>query len=199
MHYFPEQLRYIQNHGVHSMPLRLFMLDFILQLQIWQQQGDRLLVFIDMNEHVLRSQLATRLLKMGLLEGTHTSWGMTESHTHVRGTEPIDGVWFTVDLEVMCTTQLSFHEGEGNHRSVIVDISTKFAIGKQELCVVHPYGCCLSSRNEQMWAKYISCLKGQMTIHNMVDCLGECEEQIMTYPAPERTRGQMQRIDSQMV
>jgi hypothetical protein len=175
------------------------MVDFIAQLQVWQRQGDRLLVFIDMNEHGLRGRLATQLLKMGLLEETHTIWGMTEPHTYVHGTEPIDGVWLTPDLEVMCTTQLSFYEGVGNLCFIIVDISTKLVIGKQECHVVHTHGRCLSSRNERALAKYILYLEEQMTIHKMVDCLGECKEQIMTYPAPERARGQMQRIDSQMV
>jgi hypothetical protein len=33
----------------------------------------------------------------------------------------------------------------------------------------------------------------------MVDCLEECKQQVVTYPAPEKARGQMQGIDSQMV
>jgi hypothetical protein len=175
------------------------MVDFIAQLQVWQRQGDRLLVFIDMNKHVLRGRLATLLFKMGLLETTHTSKGVTEPPTYIRGNKPINGVWFTPDLEVMCTTQLLFHEGVGDHCSVIVDISTKLAIGKQEFRMVHPHGCRLSSRNDQARAKYISYLKGQMRIHKMVDCLEECKQQIVTYPAPEKARGQMQGIDSQMV
>jgi hypothetical protein len=87
------------------------MINFIAQLQVWKRQGDRLLVFIDMNEHVLRGRLAILLFKMGLLEETHTSWGVTEPHTYVRGNKPINGVWFTPDLEVMCTMQLLFHKG----------------------------------------------------------------------------------------
>jgi hypothetical protein len=47
--------------------------------------------------------------------------------------------------------------------------------------------------------KYISYLEGYMRIHKMVDCLEEWEQQIVTYPAPEKARGQMQGIDSQMV
>jgi hypothetical protein len=175
------------------------MINFIAQLQVWKRQGDRLLVFIDMNEHVLRGCLATLLFKMGLLEATHTSWGVTEPHTYIRGNKPIDGVWLTPDLEVMCTTQLSFHKGVGDHCSVIVDISTRLVIGKQEFHMVHPHGCCLSSRNKWALANYVSYLKGQMRIHKMVDCFEECKQQIVTYPAPEKACGQMQEIDSQMV
>jgi hypothetical protein len=46
-------------------------MDFLAQLQVWQRQGDWLLIFMDMNEHVLRSSVARRLLSMGLVEATH--------------------------------------------------------------------------------------------------------------------------------
>ncbi len=44
---YQQQLRYIQTHGLDSTPLRLFTVDLVAQLQVWQCQGDRLLLFID--------------------------------------------------------------------------------------------------------------------------------------------------------
>ena len=61
----------IQNNNLSHAPSQLFVIDFVAQLQVWQRQGGRLLIFIDMNEHVLRRQLAKRMLKMGLIEATH--------------------------------------------------------------------------------------------------------------------------------
>jgi len=66
--------------------------DFLAQLQVWQRQGDRLLIFMDMNEHVLRRTVARYLLKMGLVEATHQHWGTEEPHTFIGGVDPIDGV-----------------------------------------------------------------------------------------------------------
>ncbi len=76
--------------------------------------------------------LAKYLLNMGLHEATQANWGSLEPHTYVRGTEPIDGVWFLPELEITLTIQLSFHEGVGDHITVLVDVSTISAIGKQE-------------------------------------------------------------------
>jgi hypothetical protein len=75
------------------MPSRLFTVDFVAQLQVWQRQGDRLLVFMNMNEHILTGRVACRLLAMGLRKAMHSQWGETEPHTYVRGLEPIDAVW----------------------------------------------------------------------------------------------------------
>ncbi len=100
---YQQQLRYIQNHGLDSTPLRLFTVDFITQLQVWQCQGARLLVFMDMNKHILTGCVARRLLAMGLCKATHSHWGETEPHTYVRGLEPINAVWYSQDLEVIST------------------------------------------------------------------------------------------------
>jgi hypothetical protein len=85
-----------------------------------------------MNKHVLTRHLPKYMTKIGFKEATHREWGINEPHTYFRGTEPIDGVWHLHNLEITVTLQLSFHEGVGDHRSVIVDITTASAIGKQD-------------------------------------------------------------------
>ncbi len=85
-----------------------------------------------MSKHVLTGHLAKYMTKIGLKEATHQEWGINEPHTYLRGTEPIDGVWHSHNLEITATLQLSFHEGVGDHRSVIVDITAATAIGKQD-------------------------------------------------------------------
>jgi hypothetical protein len=120
------------------------MTNFLAMLQVWHQQGDRLLIFIDMNEHILNGPLAKCMLRMGLEKATHQHWQDIEPHTYVGGKEPIDAVFHTLDLKVTSTLQLSFHEGVGDHRTVLVDISTWSAIGKQEFQVVHPHARRLS-------------------------------------------------------
>ncbi len=55
---FQQQLQYIQNHHLSTTLRRLFTIDFLATLQVWHQQGDRLLIFMDMNEHILNGPLA---------------------------------------------------------------------------------------------------------------------------------------------
>jgi hypothetical protein len=97
-----------------------------------------LLIFMDMNEHALRGTVAHYLLSMGLVEATHQHWGEEEPHTFIGGVDPIDGVWHTPNLEVSALVQLSFHEGLGDHRTVLVNVTTQSAIGKHEFRVVRP-------------------------------------------------------------
>jgi hypothetical protein len=102
-------------------------------------------------------------------------------------------------MEITATLQLSFHEGVGDHRSVIVDITTASEIGKQDFQVIHPSARCLSSRNERTRSKYIDHLEQQMDTHQMVDRLRICEEQTLTYPASMEVKERLQPLDRQMV
>jgi hypothetical protein len=135
---YQQQVRCIKNNGFELSPSRLFIVNFVAQLQVWQQEGDRLLIFMDINEHISRGNLAKYLRNMGLQEATQPNWGTSEPHTYVRGTELIEAVQFLPELTITLIMQLSFHKGVGNHRTVLMDISTKSAIGKQEFCMAHP-------------------------------------------------------------
>jgi hypothetical protein len=195
---YHQQLQYIQNHGLDATPLCLFTVDFIAQLQIWQCQGDRLLIFMDMNTHILTGCVARRLLTMGLREATHSKWEGMEPHKYVCGLEPINAVWHSQDLDLVSTLQLSFHEGVGNHCLVLVDITTQSAISKQEFKVVHPHGRHLSSMNNAVRTRYLRHLETQMRTHRMIERLSACEQRISTYPAPADTIKSMQTLDVQM-
>ncbi len=137
--------------------------------------------------------------KMGLREATHQVWGINEPHTYFHGMELINGVWHLHNLEVTATLLLSFHEGVGDHRSAIVDVTTTSAIGKQEFRVIHPSARRLSSGNVCARSKYIAHLEQQMDIHRMVNRLRMCKEQALTYPAPTNVQKQMQQMDRQVV
>jgi hypothetical protein len=137
-----------------------------------------------MNEHVLTGCVARRLLAMGLCEAMQSQWGEMEPHTYVHGLEPNNAVWHSQDLEVASTLQLSFHEGVGDQRLVLVDITAHSTIGKQEFKVVHPHGRCLSSQSEGTRTRYLQHLETQMRNHRMVEHLSICEQRIITYSAP---------------
>jgi hypothetical protein len=128
---YQQQVQYIQHHNLDLLPACLFVVNFIAQLQTWQKQGNHLLIFINMNEHILKGHLAWYMLKMGLAEATHQVWETKEPRMYFGGMEPIDRVWHSHNLDITLTLQLSFHEGVRDHQSVIVDITTALAIGKQ--------------------------------------------------------------------
>ena len=129
---------------------------------------------------------------MGLIKATHRNWGNEEPHTFIRGVDPIDGVWHTPDLDVSTVLQLSFHEGLGSHRTVLVDVTTHSAIGKHEFKVIQPNACTLNSTNTKVWSWYILNLEKQMAIHRMTEPLEVCGRSITCFPTSEANKKTMQ-------
>jgi hypothetical protein len=83
-----------------------------------------------MNEHILTGNLPRELLGLDLQEATHEHWEDLEPRTFVYGDgKPINSVYHTPDSTITALMQLSFHKGVGDHRTVLVDISTESAIG----------------------------------------------------------------------
>jgi hypothetical protein len=69
---------YIQAHGLTCTPRELFQEDILSAIRRWIEHGDRILIFIDMNEHILTGHLAKAFQCLGLLEATHLNWKGSE-------------------------------------------------------------------------------------------------------------------------
>ena len=161
-------MRYTQTNRITQSPRELFLADFIHQLQQWQATGDHLLIFADMNEHVLTGPLTQRLLSLGLEEAAHKSWGNLEPHTYIDGTRPIDAVYHSPEIKITATMQLSFHKGVGDHRTVLVDVSSRSLIGKYDFkMLVRPIAQRLTTSNSSAMKCYIHYIEREVKARNL--------------------------------
>jgi hypothetical protein len=143
-------------HGIPGTPQSLYQADMVAAITKWMEKGERNIIFIDMNEHSLHGVLPKEFLHLGLQEAAHTHWEGPELQMYVYGDgNPIDGVYHTSYLEIMSLIQLLFHKGIGDHRTVIIDITTSLAIGKFEKRVVPLQARCLATRNENSVKSYL--------------------------------------------
>ncbi len=126
-------------------------------------------MFIDINKHILTGTLAQEFFKLGLVKATHAQWHGEEPHTYIDGSVPIDGVYHSPNLEVMAIVQLSFHDGVGNHRTVLVDVTTRLAIGHQEFRVVRLLARKLSTKNKASTKTYLKRMVTEFDRHKLVD------------------------------
>ncbi len=109
-----------------------------------------------MNKHILTGHLAKAFQCLGLLEATNLNWKGSEPQTFVFGKgEPINGMYHSLELEITLIMQLSFHEGVGDHKTTLVDVTTRSVIGKLEKRVVMPQARKLSTKNEKSVKEYI--------------------------------------------
>jgi hypothetical protein len=114
-----QQVRYCQIYDIEASPRELFESDLLWQLEQWRSAGERLIVMMDANTHVLTGRLSRNLTRdtLNLREITKSFLGELCPYTHSRGSIPIDGVWATEDISVTAVKWLSFEESPGDHRA----------------------------------------------------------------------------------
>ena len=178
-------------------PYELFCTDFTTAIKQWQTAGERLLILIDMNEHVLQGYLARILLELGLSEATHESWGEQEPNTHISGSKPIDGVYHSPNLEVTSTLLLSFHEGVGNHRTVLIDITARSLLGTEGHRIVRPPARRLATSNNKAVNKFNKYVERKLQEHRLHERLVTVSIILQKNPQDGNGRRLLEVIDSQ--
>lgn len=103
--------------------------------------------------------------------------------------------YHTKNLEVVSTMQLSFHESVGDHRTVLVDISTQSMIGKDSFKVVRPQACCLMMANEGAIRRYILHLEQSIAHHRLADQQERLYQNFTEGMSSDEVTSGMEKID----
>ncbi len=72
-------------------------------LKQWREEGDRLIVCIDVNEDIYKNLIGKTLTDtegLNMVEAVREFTGKKIRPTFFRGSKPIDGIWITADIIV---------------------------------------------------------------------------------------------------
>ena len=136
-------------------------------------QGDRIILMMDANEHVLNGTLCRRLreedLVLDLEEISQKVWGGQEINTHIDGSKPIDGVWVSCSLEIGGCLILPFSQSVGDHRSMLFEVTSRSLLGVYENRVVRAECRRLNTQTLSL-GRYNAVLERLMATHRLVEC-----------------------------
>lgn len=199
---YQQQLRAMQDAGLSGSPRSLFEKDFVRQCKQWRKEGDRLFLFVDANEHVTKGRLFSLLGQDGIEieEASNRYWGRTPPHTFINGTDPIDGVGKSKEVEIVNFAMLPFSQSPGDHRTFIVDISTRSMIGKFQYKIQRPVSRRLVTSNVRCTREYKRLVEIQFELHRIPDRMQALENltQMVGRPTPEWLEVMMQKIHKQI-
>ena len=130
---YQQQRRYfINKEHDDTCPRKRFLQDLLALLKGWREQGDRIIVCMDANEHIYQKSIGKALmdvdgLRMREVVGEFT--GQKIGPTYFRGSKPIDAVWATSDVEVVGACVMPAGFGVGDHRLFQVDFRASSLVG----------------------------------------------------------------------
>ena len=107
--------------------------DYLQQvLRQWRAHGDRVVLIMDANKNVLHGPIRKQLVKddLKMREVVHSEMPGAGPKTWFRGSESIDGIWVSSDIEVIRASYLPFDGSLGDHIPVMPDLTMGSVLGK---------------------------------------------------------------------
>ncbi|EJK50414.1 hypothetical protein THAOC_30619, partial [Thalassiosira oceanica] len=118
-------------------------------------------------------------------------------NTHNRGSEPIDGIWYTPELELEGASYLPFDGSLGDHRPVVADFTQRSVLGKNLPRVVPVKARRLNSKVQRIRDSYITSLEEAFKKGDILSRLKRIEKDA-TFPASAEVTTALERIDNEM-
>ena len=133
-------MNYIWRKGLRTNPKTMFRDDLLGALQIWRNNGERVILMMDANEHVSDGKMCSQLRQsdIDMHPAVDSTTSGTSPKTWFRGKEAIDDIWFSSDLEVIAASYLPFHGDIGDHRPVIADATIQSILGTNLPQIIPP-------------------------------------------------------------
>lgn len=194
--YYKQSERYIKKYGLNSGPKKMFKDDLCAVLEQWMVQGNRIILMMDANDNVLNGHIAKALAKDGikLKEVVHAE---TQGHgpkTNFRGSQSIDGILYTLDLELMGPSNLLFDSDMSDHRLMMADFTKQSLLGVNLPNIVLPNGCRLNCKIERIRTKYIEDLEAKFERHNILERLKKISKEA-SFPISAETAKVLEKIN----
>ena len=183
-------------------PRTKFKEDLLTQLSTWRQEGRRLILCLDANDHVYTGSLGRALVEhpdLDLQESILTSTGTHLTATHFRGSRPIDAIWTTPDVEIINICAMPIGYGVGDHRSFILDIHTRSLVGVNPQPIKRPAARRLNTKIPHCADSYNQVLETQLAHHKIIDKLHTLSRQPPGSPLVQQKLDTIDKTVSQLM
>jgi len=107
---YKQQERFIHLKGLNTNPKAMFREDLLEILRRWRKNGDRVVLIMDANEHVIDGAMCKQLAgeDLQMREAVHSETNSPGPKTWFRGADPIDGIWVSSEIDVIGASYLPF-------------------------------------------------------------------------------------------
>jgi len=164
---YQQQRRYYTSIGQPDLkPRDKFVEDFIALLRSWRDQGDRIIACLDANENIYTKRIGKALTDadgLNMQEVVSEFTGKQLGATYFRGSQPIDGVWATQDIDVVGAPGY----GMGDHRVFLIDFTLVSMVGATPPRVKRATSRRLTTKMPGVVEKYNNILERELQRHNV--------------------------------
>ena len=128
---------------------------------------------MDANENVLHGAMCKQLTQedLQMREVVHSETAGSGPKTWFQGSESIDGIWVSLEIDVIRASYLPFDRSLGDHRPVMDNLTMGSVLAKHLRNIVTVQACMLNSKVTRIREAYIKKLEALYQDHGVWDKL----------------------------
>ncbi len=176
---YQQHCRYFQTRNEDRCPRTLFKEHLIDQLKKWRESGDRLVVCMDVNEHIYKKSIWRELTDPEGLAIQEVVGEFTQrpiGTTFFRGSKPIDGVWASSDIAISNAGVMPAGNGIGDPQLFVIDMATRDLVGEAPPKVIRLASRRLNTKLPGVANAYADLLEEQIIRHRLIEQTGEAHK-----------------------
>ena len=177
---FSQQRSYFDNLDDERHPRESMLQELCEAIKEWQEEGDRIILLMDANENVSNDHMTEIFDALGMKEVILDRHQESQDlqPTYHRGSEPIDGIFISNDIEVEAAGYLPFGESPSDHRGLWVKIKEESLFGYSMEKIPPITARRLTLDNPKVVTKWISIYKNFLMTHNLPQRIFTLQTQI---------------------
>ena len=179
--------RYFRRRHNFRSPGLLFREHLHQELEQWHNDGDEIILFMDLNADVYTSAFAKTLAESSLRMGEQfrAVHGYEAPASYFRGSKPITGCFATPGIDCLATYVSPHQKGAGDHRYWVMDFCARSVLGLEYPNLVRPRGRKLKCTVDRTMKRYLTRLRELTIEHRIFDKLEDLQRRY-----PSRTKGE---------
>ena len=193
---YNQHKQYMYLHNDDRCPRHALLADIAVEIQQWQQEGDQIILGMDLNDDVRTTTITKPLTDLGLVELITSKHGNNTPSTHNRGVVPIDGVFVSTTLRDVKCGYLPFGDGiPSDHRGLWLDVPYTMAFGHDVLPFATPSARRLKTNDPRIVSRYIQSYEKFLKQHRLAERAFQLQQSV-TYPLTIAAAKEWESIDS---
>ncbi len=196
---YAQQNAYFNSTGTPRCPRKAFLQDLCKDLNEFLESGDNIILMLDGNSNMRKSDLKSALESCSLKEvilkkhGTHGPATFRRNNAKT----PIDGIWTSPSIDIKACGYFDYDSVFVNmdHRCLWADISFVNAFGHNMPAIVRPITRRLHCKDPRIMANYVRAYKAFINKNNLLAKAKKLRS-IVSYPILEMDKHTYEEIDS---
>jgi exonuclease III len=162
---YRQQTTYLQEHNDDRNPRKALLEDLQREIEIWQEEGDQILICGDLNHEVMEptiTNLFTKLSMKNLLYEKHSYTDAPSTYFKDKQGRIMDGMWGTEGLYATRCGYLEPKDFPGDHSLLWLDISYESALGHNPPTPTNPDARRLQLNKPKVVKRYLDLYEEQV-------------------------------------